>query len=108
MPKTNTKIIYIPNLLEIELNLLYSTKNDYGVVATILNLVPCIRDPPHKNYAFQSDVFGPMEGRGDQRPLTVSLLGGDGDHAHGPARQDIGTLVSLMECSFATPSRPLS
>ena len=29
-------------------------------------------------------------------------------HAHGPARQDMGSLVALMECSFGAPSGPLS
>jgi hypothetical protein len=33
----------------------------------------------------QSDDFGWTHSWGDKRPLAVSLLGGGGDHAHGPA-----------------------
>jgi hypothetical protein len=57
---------------------------------------------------FQIEVFGSAKGRGAQQHLALRLLGGGGDHAHDPSRQDMGISVALMECSFGAPSGPLS
>ena len=54
------------------------------------NILNCADNFKTKITNFQSDVFRSTEGRAAQRPLAVSLLGGGGDHTHGPARQDIG------------------